>query len=141
MMSIFDKSSTDFVATETVGGFNNGNVKNTFDEVFQEAQNSLLTGSINIMSDINDIIKKKTVLGDLKDQLLGELKTECENMIEKEQAGEGEFGTHKYLYEQVSQMFDNCVEDFFLIGVIMPAFGDSWESNVITNLSPLLRFK
>ena len=111
MMSIFDKSSTDFVATETVGGFNNGNVKNTFDEVFQEAQNSLLTGSINIMSDINDIIKKKTVLGDLKDQLLGELKTECENMIEKEQAGEGEFGTHKYLYEQVSQMFDNCVED------------------------------
>jgi hypothetical protein len=110
-MSILSKPSADFVATETVGGFNNGRIKNSFDEVFQEAQNNLLAGSINIMSDINDIIKKKSVLGELKDQLLGELKTECENMIEKEEAGDGEYGTNKYLYEQVSDMFDNCVND------------------------------
>ncbi len=112
MASTFlSKSSADFVATETVGGFNNGNVKNNFDEVFSEAANSLLTSQINIMSDINDIIKKKAVLASFKDQLLDGLKTECEHMIESEEAGEGEFGTHKYLYEQVSDMFDNCVDD------------------------------
>ena len=110
-MTYLSEPSADFVATETVGGFNNGNIKNTFDDIFQESSNSMLVNSVNIMSDINDLIKKKAVLATFKDQLLDGLKTECEHMIEEEEAGEKEFGTHKYLYEQVSTMFDNCVDD------------------------------
>ena len=42
--------------------------------------------------------------------MLGELRTECAEMNASEDPSA--YGTHSMLYEQVSDMFDNCVEDF-----------------------------
>jgi hypothetical protein len=60
------------------------------------------------MVDVNSLVKNKAKTAAFKNALLGELQTECANMAESDT----EFGTHEHLYEQVSDMFDNCIEDF-----------------------------
>ena len=109
MLTFLTESSSDFVATETVGGFNSGAKKNTFDDIYTEAYNDLMSNGVDLMRDINDLLKNKAKLGSFKDVLLGELKTECAEM----ESHPEDFGTHASLYEQVSEMFDNCVEDFY----------------------------
>lgn len=118
MLTFLTESTSDFVATETVGGFNNGSQINTFDDIFTEAYNNLLSNSVDLMVDINSLLKNKAKLAAFKDSLLGELKTECANMDDT-------FGTHSVLYEQVSDMFDNCVNDFYA------------ESTRVSNLLPI----
>ena len=99
MLTFLTESSSDFVATETVGGFNNGSHMNSFDDIYSEAYNELMANGVDLMVDINSLLKNKAKLAAFKESLLGELKTESENMDET-------FGTHKALYEQVSTMFD-----------------------------------
>lgn len=112
-LTFLGESTDGFVATETVGGFSNANNLNTFDEMYKDVYTEYCAKDINLMQDINTLIKKKSMLAGLKDRLLGELKTECENMIAAEQADPNkEFGTHKTYYEMLSNMFDNCVDDF-----------------------------
>ena len=106
-LTFISESAKDFQETATVGGFGAG-VKNTFDDIFTEAYNSMLNNGVDMMIDINPIIKNKAKLNAVKEALLGELKTECANMDDPD----GSYGTHAHLYEQVSQMFDNCCEDF-----------------------------
>ena len=129
MLNFLSESSSDFVATETVGGFSHGSNKNTFDDIFTEAVNDLNAQGIDVMRDISTMIKKKAVLGAFKDKLLGGLASECSTMMEKaENEDEGinayDPGTHAVLYEQVSQMFDNCVEDLIKestrVGQLLP---------------------
>ena len=121
-MLTFLTESTDsnFVATETVGGFNRGAEKNSFDDIFTEAYNNLLANGVDMMVDINSLIKNKAKLNSFKDALLGELKMECEELA----SGDQEAGTHAALYEQVSDMFDNCTEDFYkeatAVGQLLP---------------------
>lgn len=105
MLGFLTESSSTFQETATVGGFQASSGKNTFDDIFTEGYETMLTNGINIMSDLNALVKNKARLSAYKDALLGELKTECEEMDES-------FGTHRCLYEQVSTMFDNCVDDF-----------------------------
>lgn len=115
MVTFLTESTNDFVATETVGGFTNGNNANSFDSVFKEAYEDLLTNSVDLMSDINQIVKNKAIMSTIKDKFLNQLATECAAMTEAEEndpEGKVEYGTHKFLYEQVSTMFDNCVDDF-----------------------------
>ena len=109
MLTFLSDSSADFVATETVGGFSNGSQKNSFDDIFTEAYNDLMTNGVNIMVDVNDLLKNRAKLAAFKNALLGELKQESVDMGNDT---EHEYGTHTKLYEQVSDMFDNCVEDF-----------------------------
>lgn len=122
MLTFLTESSSDFVATETVGGFNNGSHKNSFDDIFTEAYNNLLANGCDLMVDINGLLKNKAKLNSFKDALIGELKQESDAMAEQSDI---EFGTHKNLYEQVSNMFDNCVEDFYK------------ESTRVPNLLPI----
>lgn len=125
MITFLTESSSDFVTTETVGGFNNGAQKNSFDDIFEEAYNDLLANGVDLMVDVNSLIKNKAKLGAFKDALLGELKQECTEM-ENTMANDNDacFGTHSALYEQVSEMFDNCVEDFYKestkVGSLLP---------------------
>ena len=125
MITFLTESSSDFVTTETVGGFNNGAQKNSFDDIFEEAYNDLLANGVDLMVDVNSLIKNKAKLGAFKDELLGELKQECTEM-ENTMANDNDacFGTHSALYEQVSEMFDNCVEDFYKestkVGSLLP---------------------
>ena len=108
MVTFLGKTSDNFVATETVGGFRTAADINSFDDIFTEAANQMAVAQIDVMSDINPLIKNKAKLEAYKDALLGTLKTECEAMEQDPET----YGTHSYLYEQVSDMFDNCVEDF-----------------------------
>ena len=109
-VNFLTESSKDFVETKTVGGFCNGAGQNDFDGIFTEAYNGLMSKNIDIMRDINELIRNKAVLNAFKDNMLGELRTECAEMNASEDPSV--YGTHSMLYEQVSDMFDNCVEDF-----------------------------
>lgn len=121
MLSFLTESTSNFQATETVGGFRNGASYNTFDDIFTEAYNSLMGAGIDIMADVQNLIKNKAKLGAFKDSLIGELKQESLDMA---QDVDGEYGTHSCLYEQVSDMFDNCVEDLYAestrVGTLLP---------------------
>ena len=108
MLTFLSESAKDFQETATVGGFGAGH-SNNFDDIFTEAYDSMLANGVDIMVDVNSMIKNKAKLNAFKEALIGELKTECANMADSEE----EYGTHAHLYEQVSDMFDNCVEDFY----------------------------
>ena len=113
MLNFLSDATSDFTVTETVGGFSHGAKKNTFDDIFTEATNDLDAQGINVMSDINALIKKKSILNSFKDRLLGGLSSECNAYMEKAETDENfEPGTYAGLYDQISQMFDNCVDDF-----------------------------
>lgn len=123
MLTFLTESSTDdFKVTETVGGFNNASRKNSFDDIFTEAYNEMMTNGIDLMVDINSLLKNKAKLASFKDALLGELKTES---VEMHNDMDHEYGTHANLYDQVSDMFDNCVDDFYK------------ESTRVSNLLPI----
>ncbi len=108
MLTFLSESAKDFQETATVGGFGAGH-SNNFDDIFTETYDSMLANGVDIMVDVNSMIKNKAKLNAFKESLIGELKTECANMADSEE----EYGTHAHLYEQVSDMFDNCVEDFY----------------------------
>ena len=98
MVSFLTESTNGFVATETVGGFASANNQNTFDDIFTEAYSEMLTNGVDVLVDINDLVKNKAKLGAFKDKLLGELKLECANMANDVSAN---YGTHAALYDQV----------------------------------------
>ena len=62
-VSFLTESTKDFVETKTVGGFCNGAGQNDFDGIFTEAYNGLMSKNIDIMRDINELIRNKAVLG------------------------------------------------------------------------------
>lgn len=116
-----------FEETPTVGGFVNAKNRNTFDDIFQEAADEMTRENINPLVDINAMIKSPAIMEEYKDKLLGTLYEECENWKaaeENDASGKTCYGTHTKLYEQVSSMFDNCVEDFInestRVGQLLP---------------------
>ena len=121
MLSFLTESTSDFQVTETVGGFRNGASYNSFDDIYTEAYNDLMSAGVDLMSDVNSLIKNKAKLSAFKEALIGELKTESEHMAEDV---DGDYGTHSCLYEQVSDMFDNCVDDMIAestrVGTLLP---------------------
>jgi len=125
MVGFLKESTNDFQVTETVGGFENASSKQSFDEIFKEAANNLATKEIDIMTDINDVIKNKAVLASFKDALLGTIATECTDMVAKESEDSNvNYGTHKFDYDQLSKMFDACTEDLIKestkVGQLLP---------------------
>lgn len=107
MLSFITESSENFQETATVGGFNNGRSKNTFDSIFTETYNLMASKGVDVMHDINDLLKNKAKLDAFKSSLLSELYTENKDMngdVER-------YGTAVNYYDQISDMFDNCVED------------------------------
>lgn len=119
-----ENTQNDFIVTETVGGFDTNKGVNSFDDVFKESCDKFMTKGIDLMTDINTVIKKPTIVNDLKDDLLGRLATECENMKQEEANGEAFYGTHSSEYDMVSQLFDNCYEDLKMestrVGQLLP---------------------
>ena len=107
MLSFITESSENFQETATVGGFNNGSSKNTFDSIFTETYNLMASKGVDVMHDINDLLKNKAKMDAFKSSLLSELYTENKDMngdVER-------YGTAVNYYDQISDMFDNCVED------------------------------
>lgn len=108
MLSFITESSKDFQETNTIGGFRSGSAKNTFDSIFTETYNDMMEKGIDVMRDINSLLQNKSKLAAFKESLLNDLYTESMTMN-----GDVEtFGTSVNCYEQISEMFDNCVNDF-----------------------------
>ena len=67
------------------------------------------------------MIRNKSMLQSFKEQMLGELMTECTEMSND---SDKNYGTHAHRYEQISDMFDNCVEDLVAestrVGSLLP---------------------
>jgi hypothetical protein len=122
----FLENGNNFEVTESVGGFMNAKAGTTFDDIFTEAVDDMRAQNIDPMVDINAMIKNQALMEVYKDSLLGTLKTECANW-EAQDAEDPEHschGTHVKLYEQVSDMFDNCVNDLISestrVGQLLP---------------------
>ena len=120
MLNFLTESSRDFKETETIGAFSNGVDRNSFDHIFTEAYENLLGKNVDLLRDVNTVINNKAILASFKDQLLGELMTECAEMEQEPMT----YGTHANRYSQVSDMFDNCVDDFLVestrVGNLLP---------------------
>ena len=105
----------------TIGGFTNGNHKNSFDQIYTESYNEMMSQKIDLKYDINELIKSKAKMSSFKDALIGELKTECEAMMTEMAADPSvDYGTHATLYEQVSQLWDNCTQDLLMEAATVP---------------------
>lgn len=121
MLNFLTESSHDFVATETVGGFNYNADANSFDDIYEGAYNVMEENGVDMMNDINTVIKNPAKLKTFKDSLLQPLQEECDAM---KQNGSENYGTHAAFYEQVSDMFDNAVNDLVQeqtqIGTLLP---------------------
>lgn len=120
MLGFISESTQNFVETSTIGGFTAGNSANSFDTIFAEACEDMEANGINPLRDINQMVKNTAVMEDFKGKLLGTLYEECENM----KSDPEKYGTQSYLYEQVSDMWDNCVNDMVVestrVGQLLP---------------------
>ena len=122
MLNFLTESTKDFVETKTIGGFANGAGKNSFDDIFTESYNDFMSQGVDLMTDINSLLRNKAMISTFKDQLLGELKEESIAMESSEDPTM--YGTHASRYDQVSQLFDNCVNDLIAestrVGALLP---------------------
>lgn len=122
MIGFLTESTKDFHETETVGGFTNGNNANSFDAIFESAYNDMSAAGIDVKTGVNQLINSnnKSKLQAYKDALLGTLLQESEAMNGDVES----YGSHVNLYDQVSDMFDNCVADFMkestTVGQLLP---------------------
>ena len=62
MLGFLSESTKNFKETETIGSFSYGSNKNNFDALFTEAADELAAANVDIMTDINTIIKEKVLL-------------------------------------------------------------------------------
>lgn len=112
MLTFLTESTRGFEETNSIGGFRNGSEQNSFDAIFTEAYNDMMAKGLDIMMDTREFIRNKSMINAYKDALLSRLSDECEGMMTQESANEStNYGTHSQQYNQISQMFDNCVED------------------------------
>lgn len=116
-LSFLTESGND---TTTVGGFRNGASENSFDDIFTEAYNDLMGKNVDLMMDVNQLVRNKAMMQSFKDEMLGQLATECAEM----QTSDMDCGTHANRYEMVSELFDNCCDDLLTeatrVGQLLP---------------------
>ena len=99
----------DNYVTETVGCFNSGINANDFDAIVENAHQEILAQGFDITSDVDQIVKNKSVMETYKEKLIEGIYTGCM------ESGNNVYSTyeeaHNSLYEQVSTIFDNTVTD------------------------------
>ena len=121
MLGFMTESTKDFQETKTIGGFGRGNSKNDLDSIYEAAYENLMRSQINPMVDINLMIKNRPVMESFKEELLSQLKEDCERF--DSQIGE-DASRYAQLYEDCSQMFDNCLDDMITestrVGSLLP---------------------
>lgn len=102
-LSFLTENTRNFEETPTIGSFSRARTKNTFDSIFENTYDSLMGQGIDVMVDINHLIKNQAVMESYKDSILSQLSEDCARTDD-----ENRLST---LYEQVSAMWDNCVDD------------------------------
>lgn len=115
-LSFLTESTNGFAETQTIGSFSAGMAKNSFDAIFENAHAAMLASDIDPMVDINTLIKNDVMMESFKDAVLSQLQDDC--------AAYGDDSRYGSLYEQVSAMWDNCVDDFIKestrVGQLLP---------------------
>jgi len=119
MSLAFLESVKDFNAATTIGGFNLANEENGFDATFEAAVNELEQSRINYFMDIAAMIKNPEIMAAFKESALSSIKTESDQRSDVDK-----WGAYSNMYNQVSQLWDNCTADFVrestTVGQLMP---------------------
>ena len=119
MSLAFLESVKDFDAATTIGGFNLANEENGFDATFEAAVNELEQSRINYFMDIAAMIKNPEIMAAFKESALSSIKTESDQRRDVDR-----WGAYSNMYNQVSQLWDNCTADFVrestTVGQLMP---------------------
>jgi hypothetical protein len=118
-MSLAFLESANFEETATVGGFTAANNENSFDNVFAEAVADLERAKINYFMDIATMVKNPDIMEAFKESALSGLRAES-----AERSDSDVWGSYSNMYDQVSQLWDNCTTDFVresaTVGQLMP---------------------
>ena len=119
MLTFLTESSKDFQETDTIGSFKMGRQKNDFDQMYENAYNTLMSENINPMVDITLMVKNPAVMEAYKDELLSQLRSDCDRYD-----AIADSSRYTSLYEQTSALFDNCVDDLVTestrVGQLLP---------------------
>lgn len=119
-MPEFFMESGDFTETPTVGSFLRANDDESFERIYEEACDAYerqWNESFNNSFLNNDTLKNNAKVSSFKQNLLGKLQEDC-------QAFDEDCGNAGEMFNQVSQMFDNKIEDMITesanVGQLMP---------------------
>jgi len=119
MSLAFLESTNNFTETATIGGFNLANQENGFDATFESAVKELEGKRINYFLDIASMIKNPEIMEAFKESALSSIKDESEMRRDADT-----WGSYSNMFEQVSQLWDNCTADFVkestTVGQLMP---------------------
>ena len=113
------ESTKDFVETPTIGSFNINSDRNSFEDVFEAAHNTLLSAGVDPKVDVNLMIKNDAIMESYKDALLDQLQNDSKEL-------DARSGSSRYssLYEQTAMLFDNCRDDLISestrVGQLLP---------------------
>lgn len=109
------ESGSNFEETATVGGFSMNKSVNDFDSMFTEAADSI-SNAMDYKTDINTFVKSPELISTFKDALLAG--------IYNESVGEDGEALPGNLYDEVSQLYDNTVNDLVMestrVGNLLP---------------------
>ena len=115
----FLESTSDFDNTATIGGFNLANNENGFDAAFESAVKDLETKKINYFLDIAQMVKAPEIMTAFKENALSSIREESNARRDVDV-----WGSYSNMYNQVSQLWDNCTADFVkestTVGQLMP---------------------
>ena len=73
----FYENASEFTETATVGSFADANVQNSFDAIYEKTYNDFINGTIDIRTDIGNMVKNPTIMSKFKDSLLSGIMQEC----------------------------------------------------------------
>lgn len=111
-LNFLTESTKDFKETETIGSFAGSNRVNEFNAVFESAAKFMATKGIDVKADLNTIVKAPAMMTAYKEHVLDGLGLDVTN------------GRERALYEQASQLWDNCVSDYVsesaIVGQLLP---------------------
>lgn len=111
--------------TQTVGGFASNREENSFDSAFAKTYEDLMAESVNPMMDTATIVNNPAIFETYKKGLLSSVEEFCERANDRFEDGSAtDVGNFANIYNQISDMFDNCREDFIKestkVGSLLP---------------------
>lgn len=105
--------------SETIGSFGLANNENGFDAAFESAVEELSSKNLNYFLDIHQMIKNPEIMAAFKESALSSIQDEATQRMDVDR-----WGSYSNMYNQVSQLWDNCTTDFVrestTVGQLMP---------------------
>jgi hypothetical protein len=112
--------------TNTVGSFRNANAPKTFEGIFEEACDNFKRAwkqDFRTAFTKGTSLENQNLVSSFKSDLLGPLQEDC-NVLMESAGDDGDIGTVGSLYDQVSMLFDNKVDEYITeaanVGDLLP---------------------